>query len=156
VATPVTREQVAAALFSLVDTAVNTVVGLVTSSRRFRPPDQVSPAEMPALYQVQVSEDYERPYEKQIGLPPKRTMHFEIALYIADSQEDTIIPSQQLNDMIGAIENAFESGVDPTSGICSLGGLVKSARIDGRIDYGENLAGDGKSVAVIPIQVIRP
>jgi hypothetical protein len=150
----VTREQVAAAVFALVDTAVGAVVGLKTSSRRFRIWTQVDPAQMPALFQLQGAEEYERTAGKLIGLPPKRTMHFEIWLYVVDAQEDTVTPSQQLNAMIDAVEAAFAP--DATTGAMTLGGLAVSARIDGHLDYGENLTGDGKSIAVIPVVVIRP
>jgi hypothetical protein len=149
-------ERIAAAVFSLVSVAAGTVVNLVTSARHFRMPQQVDPAQMPALFQIQTGEDYERSLGKLIGLPPTRTMHFEISLYVADSQEENVVASTQLNNMRDAIESAFELAVDQTTGFCTLGGLVKSARIDGNLDYAENLTGDGKSLAVIPIQVIRP
>lgn len=150
----VTREQVAAAVFDLVDSAVGSVVNLVTSSRTFRGPQEVDPVEMPALFQIQTPEEYERTQGKMLGLPPKRTMHFEICLYTSDAQEVSVIPSQQLNAMIDAVEAAFTP--DATTGLFTLGGLVASARIEGSIDYIENLVGDGKSAASIPIAVLRP
>lgn len=147
----VTRNQIAAALFALVDDAVGAVVGLETSSRKYRGPQEVDPTEMPALFQIQTVEDYER---FALGTPPKRTMHFEICLYTSDAQEDSVIPSEQLNDMIDAVEAAFAP--DASTGLFTLGGLVFSARIDGKIEYLENLVGDGKSAAAIQVAVLRP
>jgi hypothetical protein len=155
-ATVATTEQIAAAVFNLVSVAAGSVVGLVTSARHFRMPRQVDAAQMPALFQIQTGEEYERTQGGTFGIRPKRTMHFEISLYVADSQEENVVPSTSLNLMRDAIEAAFEAAVDQTTQFCTLGGLVKSARIRGKIDYAENLTGDGKSLAVIPIEVIRP
>lgn len=151
----VSRESIAAALFSVVSTAAGSVVGLVTSSRRVRMPTDVSPSEMPALFQAQVPEDYEHTQGGMLNLQAKRTMNFELGLFVYAAQENTVVPSTQLNDMIDAIEAAFAPDC-PTVGSFTLGGLVSSARISGKIGYFENFAGDGISVATIPIAVMRP
>jgi hypothetical protein len=145
------REQVAAALFSLVSTNVGQAVTLVTSSRILRHYDQVTPAEMPALFQAQTAEKDER---GALGLPNKRTMRFELWLYTAIPQEPSAVPSTLLNIMVDAIETSM-AGAVPT-GIQTLGGLVASARIDGNVEFAEGLTSDGKSLAVVPIAVLIP
>ena len=149
------RETVAAALFSLVDTAVGNVVGLQTSSRVLRAPQNVTPEQCPALFQSQRGEEYEHTFGKMIKLPPKRTMLFEMWLYVSDAQEPNIVPSTQLNNMVGAIENALMPFA-ALDGPQTLGGLTVSARIDGKIEYAEAFTTDGKSVAVVPIAVLVP
>jgi hypothetical protein len=150
----VTRETIAASLYAVLDAAVGNVVGLVTSSRRLRHFTAVDPGQMPALFVCQVPEMVVRPASGAIFTPPIRTMRFEVWLYTADPQEDSIVPVQQLNAMVEAIENALAP--DPMTGALTLGGQVKTARIEGSIEFHENLTNDGKSIAVIPVAVIRP
>ena len=146
-----TRESAAAALYALVSAAVGGVVGLQTSSRRLRHYDDVTPAEMPALFQAQRPERNER---GALGLPSKRTMRFEFWLYTADPQDPSVVPATQLNNMIDAIEAALQQpGV---TGIQTLGSIVASARIDGDIEFAEGVTGDGKSVAIVPVAVLLP
>ncbi len=153
-----TREQVAVALFSLVSTSVGNVVGLKTSARRILMPKDVSPPQTPALFQVQVKEQYEREPGKMLGIPPKRTMRFDLWLYVTDATNTsgglTIVPSTQLNIMIQAIETVFAP--DPVTNSSTLGGLVASARIEGDIDYLETRTRDGLSMAMIPVAVLIP
>lgn len=146
------REAVAAALYARVDASTKRVVNLVTSSRKARSFDQVDPNEMPALFQIQRPETQER---GAIGLPSKRTLHFELWLYTSDPQETHVIPSQQLNYMVDAIEAALAPD-DLVRQNCTLGGLAATARIDGSVEYYENVTTDGKSVAVVPVAVLLP
>ncbi len=146
-----TREQAAVALYNLVSDASARVVGLQTSSRRLRHPSDVDGSQMPALFQVQVPEKQDHQY---VGVPAKRTMHFELWLYTSDPQEDSIVPISQLNAMVQAIEAALSA--DMMMNPNTLGGLVYSARIDGTVEYYENLTKDGKSIAILPVQVILP
>lgn len=156
-ATPTTsvkqrREAIAAALYARVDAQVKTVVNLKTSSRRARSFDQVDAAQMPALFMVLKPEMQER---GTIGLPAKRTMHFEFWLYTADPQADSVIPAQQLLNMVDAIEAAL-GPQDQLTQNATLGGLVATARIDGSVEYYESVTNDGKSIAVVPIAVLMP
>lgn len=144
-----TREGTASALFTLVSTAV----GAKTSSRVLRQPADVSPAECPAIFQTQKPEQDVR-QSGIIGIPNKRTMRFELWLITSDAQEPTIVPSTQLNTMVDAIEAAL-AGL-PTTGAQTLGGVVASARIEGQVEYFEDWAGDGKSAACVPVEVILP
>jgi len=145
------RESIAAALYLLVDAAAATVVDLRTSSRRLRSYDQVDPSQMPALFMVQLPESQERDV---LGLPAKRIMNFEFWLYTCDPQVDSVIPAQQLNNFVDAVEAALSPS--PLTGVQNLGGLVQSCRIDGSVEYYENVTSDGKSIAAIPVAVLLP
>ena len=145
------RESIAAALYSLVNAAASKVLSLKTSSRKIRSFDQVDGSQMPALFQTQLPETQER---DTIGQPAKRTLHFEFWIYTSDAQADGVIPSQQLNNLVDAIEAALAPS--PLTGAQTLGGLVLSTRIEGGIEYYENATSDGKSIAAIPVAVLMP
>jgi hypothetical protein len=149
-----TREQISVALFNLVSLATGNVIGLVTSDRRARAFTDVLPAEMPALFIEELPEDYEHTFEKMLKLPPKRTMKYIVALYLSDHQESSVVPMTQMNAMIDAIEIALAPSM--VTGGQTLGGLVFECRIDGKIDKFENVDNSGKSVALLPIAVLRP
>ena len=157
----VTREQIALALFALVDTTVRNsltglglVSGLVTSGRKLRPLDAVTTTEMPALFQSQLGEDQDYPPAKMVAIPAKRTMHFLFTLYTADHLESTVLAITQLNAMVDAIETSmYGTGLTPVQ---TLGGIVTYARIEGKVDIAEDYMQTGKSVAVIQIEVLRP
>ena len=153
-----TREQAASALFSLMTTSVNKVVGLKTTLRRFRLPEDVAPAQTPALFQIQTEEPYEYRPGAMVGIPPVRTMIFDLHLYVTDASATSggVIgtPSTQLNNMIQAIETALLP--DATTNRQTLGGIVYSARIEGKIQYLESRTLDGLSIAMIPISVVFP
>ncbi len=145
------RESIAAALFALVDAAAKTVLSLKTSGRRLRSFDQVDGNQMPALFMTQLPETQER---DTIGQPAKRTLHYEFWIYTMDAQADSVIPAQQINNTVDAVEAALSPS--PLTGAQTLGGLVASCRIDGSIEYYENVTSDGKSIAAIPVAVIIP
>jgi hypothetical protein len=149
---PRRREAVASALYALVDASAKHVVSLKTSSRRLRHYTNVDPHQMPALFQTQKPETQER--KEAMGLPAKRTMHFEFYLYTADPQEDSVVPIQQLNNMVDAIEAALAP--NQLTGKQTLGDLVTDARIDGSVEFFENVTTDGKSIAIVPVAVIMP
>lgn len=148
---PSPRERIAAALYALVDAAAGSVVTLITSSRVLRHFDQVDVTEMPALFQTQIPESYERPGQ---GLPPKRTMHFELWLYTSDGQSPTDVPSSGLNMIVDAVEFALQA--PPLTNVLTLGGICAHCWIEGSVGYFEGLSHDGKSIAIIPIAVLMP
>jgi hypothetical protein len=150
------RENVAAALFALVDTTVQSVLPLVTSSRHFRFPTQVDSGETPALFQLQTGEDHARDPGGLIGIPPKRTMRFEMWIYVATSQEDSVVPTTSMNAVVDAMQDAFTPPTSSPQNVQTLGKLVASARIRGDVFYGENFQGDGRNLVIVPIEVIVP
>jgi hypothetical protein len=145
------REAIAQAFYDLIVSTSGRVVTLKTSSRRLRSFEQVDPAEMPALFMAQRTETQER---SVLGLPAKRTMKYEIFIYTCDPQATSVIPSQQMNMLADAIEEAIAP--NPTTGLLRLGELAASARIDGTVEYYENVTPDGKSIMIIPISVLLP
>jgi hypothetical protein len=145
------REAIAAALFALVCAEAGKVVGLVTSSRKLRHFDSVKTAEMPALFQAQSPETYQRTVADG---PPKRTMHFNIWFYVATAQQPALIPSQQINNLVDAVEAALAPS--SLTGMFTLGGLVHRCWIEGTIEIYEGVTSDGKSIAIIPIAVLMP
>lgn len=145
------REAIAAAVYLIIEAAAGKVVNLKTSSRKLRHFDSVKSIEMPALFQAQNPETYERTVADG---PPKRTMHFSIWLYTADAQQPQVIPSQQINNMVDAIEAALAPS--PLTGMFTLGGLVHRCWIEGIIEIYEGVTSDGKSIAIIPIAVLMP
>ena len=150
-----TREQAASALFALVTGAVPT---LKRKERHFRLPQDVSAPQTPALFQVQSQERYER-QGKMRGIPPTRTMLFELLVYVTDAANTaagiTTVGSTQLNTIIQAIETAL-TPPDATTGFSTLGGIVEHARIEGEIKYQEATEIDGLSIAIIPVSVLFP
>lgn len=148
------RELVAAAVYALVHAASGRVVTLKTSSRKMLMPNAVTPDMCPALFIRQGLEPNERT-PRVSGIPPKRTMKFEIFLYTADTPAlQSVIPAQQLNFMVDAVEEALTPvSVD---GRQTLDGLVAHAWIDGGIEYYEGISDDGKSAAIVPVTVLLP
>ena len=146
------REAIAVAVFNLVSVAAGQVANLVTSGRVLKSYTAIDAAQMPALFCVQKHEAQNRSTTQ--GIPPRRVMFFEVWLYTADPQADSVVPATQLNNMIDAIE--FALSPDPLQGLNTLGGLVVNAKIEGQIDYFANVTQDGKSIAIIPVAVLIP
>lgn len=151
-----TREQAAAALFTLVTGAAS----FKRQERHFRLPEDVSPAQTPALFQVQSEEQYVR-QQGVIGINPKRTLVFELLVYVTDAANTTagvtVVGSTQLNTIIQAIETLLLPTRGPgPSNAQTLGGIVASARIEGEIKYYEAKSIDGLSAASIPVHILFP
>lgn len=152
------REDVANAVYNLVNAAVGAVVGLQTSSRRLRDFQELDPPQMPALFMTQPTELVE---QGALSLPAKRTLRVEFWLYTADPQADSVFPATQLNLMIDAIETALGAGnpdVTGGAGPLLLNGVyvAKWVRIDGEIRFHENVENTGKSAAIVPVSILRP
>lgn len=147
------RENVAVALFNLVNGVVGSVVGVKTAARGLKHWADVDKAKRPALFQHQRSEPNERTYGGTIGIPALRTMHFEFWIYTGDAQEGSVIPATQINTMVDAIEVAMQGAA--MTNVQTLGGLVTSARINGQVQY-ETIIRDSTSLAIVPIEVILP
>lgn len=148
-----TREQAAAALFTLVTGAVT----FKRAERHFRLPEDVSPAQTPALFQAQEEEPYER-QQGILGINPKRTMSLLLMVYVTDAANTvagvTTVGATQLNTIIQAIETAMLPAANTP--FQTLGGLVQSARIEGVIRYYESKSIDGLSAATIPVRILFP
>jgi len=143
------RETIYAALFSQLQTALG--ASFKTYSRRWQPPDQISPADRPAFYQVETGE-VAATSQKIAGLPLKWEARVDLVIYTTGSTDPGTIPSTEINGLLDAIEAALPN---VTKGIAqTLGGKVYTARIDGKIEIVENVSG-AMALAVIPVLIVQ-
>ena len=142
-----TREQAIGALLTLL-----TSTGIFPKyGRRLRDTESIPAASTPALYIKTSHEEYERP---NITLPPIRHIHVEAFIYIDVGTDENAVPDVVLNTINDQID-ALMAPDDLRSGRLTLGGLVTSAMIRGKV---ERAAGDvtGKGVLIIPIEIVIP
>jgi hypothetical protein len=140
------RETIYAALLTQLQGALSGT--FKTISRHWQPPDQISPADRPALYQVQKDEVAARPTVN--GLPTKWTSTLDLVMYTTGSTDPGVNPSTELNALLDAIENALKTvtpGLNQT-----LGAKVNYCRIEGKIEIVENVQG-AMALAVVPISL---
>jgi len=119
-----------------------------TVSRHWIAPDQISPSDRPALYQVQKDETAIKPTVN--GLPTKWITNIDLVMYTSGSTDPGIVPSTELNALLEAVETSMKA---ITPGLNqSLGGKVVYCRIEGKIEVVENVQG-AMALAVIPISL---
>ena len=113
------REAIYAGLFALVtnDPGVQAVVKF--SARSLRHFDDVPAESCPALYLLQVGENWVRPGK---GVPPKRTLEARFVLYTLIDPTSGL-QATTVNTVLDAIDNALIA-LNP-SGAVVLGGLVE-------------------------------
>lgn len=137
-------EPIYAALFAKVDK----MPGLLTSSRKMKHWADVPAKQQPALFMIQGGETP----EQVRGLPAKWRLKAELYLYVNPGEGKSVIPSQVMNPLIGAIRNAL--AVDNVvANACTLGGLVSHCWIAGEIEVYDGVLGD-QAVAVVPIEIL--
>ena len=143
------REQIYSALFSSLQGALLSPAGpFKTVSRRWQDPAQISPADRPALYQVQKDEMAATGVN---GLPIHWKTTVDLVLYTTGDTDPSSIPSTELNSLLDAVEAAIRSA---TPGLAqSLGGKVSHCRIEGMIEIVENVSGS-MAMAVLPVEII--
>ncbi|MGH8158370.1 MAG: hypothetical protein ACREPQ_09630 [Rhodanobacter sp.] len=144
-----TRETIYAALFAKGLAAA----GFTNVGRRLKHIDDLQPSDFPAFYQVQVAEEWA---QKQTNLPPKGALHAEWWIYVYNN-DGSSSHSQQLNPLIDALCGAvgLPPAFNPGTGEQTLGGLVTSVTLDGKIDYAEG-ALDDRGFARIPLVMYLP
>jgi hypothetical protein len=144
---PIAREPIYAALFALIDTAVEGQAATV--SRRFALASAVPTAMQPAVFQVEKNERVERTR----GLPAKYHLAADIVIYVQSGINDTsVIPSIALNGLLDAIDAAMQPNPGDPLNNQTLGGLVEHAWINGETLIFEGTL-QGQSVAIVPIQM---
>lgn len=151
-ATPARREQIAAALFTLLSQAPGT--GFVTVGRRLVDPENVATGQKPAFFLVGHEQDF---VQELPSHPLKQIMTFAAYLYVDvgnDSASQNAIPDTQLNNII----DAFVTALKPDNAITrrqTLGGLVEAVWLSGQAPHA---SGDttGKAMVVMPIHVLMP
>lgn len=146
------RETIYAALFSQLQTALLSPAGsFKTVSRRWQPPDQTSPADRPALFQVETGE-IAATSGKIAGLPLGWQLKLDLVGYTSGSTDPSSIPAQEINSLLDAVEAALPN---VTAGMAqTLGGKVYNARIDGKIEIVENVAGQ-LGMFVVPVLLVQ-
>jgi hypothetical protein len=131
------REQIYSALFSILQGALLAPAGpFKTVSRRWQDPSQISPADRPALYQVQKDELAATAVN---GLPLNWKATVDLVLYTSGDSDPTVMPSTELNSLLDATEAAIASALPGLAQ--SLGGKVSHCRIEGKIEIVENVQG---------------
>lgn len=142
------RETIYAALFAQLQNALGAT--FKTVSRRWQPPDQISPADRPALYQVETGE-IAATSQKIAGLGVIWNLKVDLVVYSSGNTDPASIPSQELNALLDAVEAGLRN---LTIGLPqSLGGKVYTARIDGKLEIVENVAG-AMAMAVVPVLLV--
>ena len=140
------RESIMAALLAKL------APSFVTATRRRQPPEKLTPALCPALFLIDLEGNALRPAP---NLPPVRSLMALAILYNDVGGADmNVIPVTAINNALDALDAALASD-NPSTGRCTLGGLVYSALIDGKteIDPGDLT---GKATAIVPIKIILP
>jgi len=145
----IARETIYAALFAQLQSALG--ASFKTMSRRWQPPDQISPADRPALYQVETGETATTSM-KIAGLPLKWNAKVDLVIYTAGDTSSLTLPSTELNNLIDAVEAALPNAAKALAQ--TLGGKVYTARIDGKIEIVENVAGS-MALAVVPVILVQ-
>jgi hypothetical protein len=141
----ISREPIYAALFGLLETAA----GFAVADRRLRHWSDVAPAEQPALFLAQKSEQASI---KTLGAPTVWTLSVDLYLY-AHSSDPYRAPATVLNPLIDAVEAALAPSA--TTGIQDLGlpAMVQHAYISGKIESDEGVLGD-QVVAIVPVEIL--
>ena len=142
------REQIYAALFAQLQGALLSPAGpFKTVGRRWQDPGQISPADRPAIFQVQKDELAKT---SLIGVPVLWKIGLDLVVYTAGDAEPNVIQSTELNNLLDAVESALASTVPGLAQ--SLGRRVAYCRVDGKIEIVENVQGT-MAMAVVPILI---
>ena len=146
------RETIYAALFAKLQGSLFAPAGpFKTVSRRWQDPSQISPADRPAIYQVERSE-LSVTTQKIAGAPLKWTIGLDLVIYTAGDSEPNSVPSTELNNLLDAVEAAVPN---LTRGLAQTLGAAKvyDCRVQGKIEIVENVQGT-MALAVVPVEII--
>ncbi len=143
------REQIYSTLFSTLQSALLSPAGpFRTVSRRWQDPTQLSPADRPALFQVQKEELAKTSVN---GLPIGWRIELDLVLYTAGDSEPNSVPSTELNSLLDAVEAAIANALPGLAQ--SLVGKVSHCRLEGKIEIVENVNG-AMALAVVPVEIV--
>lgn len=146
----VTREQVGAALFALLQTAH----AFPTSSRKLQEFDKTSVGLKPALYVIEHREMHKK---GDLMTPAVRTIMYDVYIFANTGVDPNVIPITELNGYLDSIDGN-SGGVlapNPLTNKQTLGGLVYDCYIEGDI---VKVPGDldGEGILLIPVKVELP
>lgn len=140
------RELIYSRLFDL----LREVSGVKTFSRRLKVWTDVSAADMPAVFLQQLDEVS----ETTKGLKTKWTFLLDIYVYVNVGSDPKISPYTILNPILDDIINLFDQeNNEITGGVNTLGGLVHSVKINGKLETDGGAFGP-IAIAMIPIEII--
>jgi hypothetical protein len=144
------REQIYSALMTMLQSALLSPSGpFKTVGRRWQDPGQISPADRPALYQVQKDEVARTSSVNSV--PISWRIGVDLVLYTSGDASPNTVPSTELNALLDAVEAAIKAA---TPGLAqSLGGKVCHCRIQGKIEIVENVQGT-MALAVVPVEIL--
>jgi hypothetical protein len=154
------REPIYAALFSLlVANLQGSPPSFVTVGRRYIPPPALGPAQQPALFLVEASEDTNpRPQ----GTAGKKTLSALLIVHCWESAinqtpgQETSLAATQINALLNAIDTALLPSYPADSqGRLTLGGLVQHCWIEGETRIDQGIFSQQASVH-IPLKILVP
>jgi hypothetical protein len=138
-------------------TWTDTGQGFVSIGRKHKAPPDLTMAEQPALFVVQVKEEHK---PKPRGVPNRLVLHGFLILYVAAPVaneiigQETVLAATTLNTLFQAIDQALLPD-NLTQGAFTLGGLVSHCWIDGDTDQDPGIWG-AQAAAVIPLHILVP
>ena len=98
-------------------------------SRRVKLWNDVAPADQPALF---IGEHGESIAYAGDNFPSKTTLNVDLLIYTSAGRDPDAVPARALNIVIEALIATLTP--DPKTGRQTLGGLVQSCRVEGRIE----------------------
>ena len=132
-------------------------VGFVSMGRKHKPPPDLSSAEQPAMFLIQVKETH---VPKPRGVPTKLALHGFIIVYleapVADEPigQETVLAATQLNNLFTAIDAAFLPD-NALNGVFTLGGMFSHCWIEGDTDQDPGIFGS-QAAAILPVHILIP
>ena len=144
----VTREQIAVALFSLLQSMGPTVIK--TYSRR--PALWQQTTAMPALYMGNPMENYV--YQHGNAAPAHVNLSFDIFIYINVAKDPNVIPDTVLNNLLDAVETTL-GGFAVNGQPQTLGGLVINTWIEGDIHRAPGYI-NGQGMCLFTVKCLVP
>lgn len=143
-------------IYDAVFTLVKAAYPFVTAQRRLRYASDLTVADMPAAFQIQMNDATSPDTEaQQYGL--KATAKDELLVHImvfAHSGTTNQWPSSIINPIVDAIKAQFSVIRRPGGDVYqNLGGLVEYALVSGNIPFHETAKSDS-ILAIIPIKIL--
>ncbi len=142
-----TRETYYTALFAMLQ-GLHTAGTVATADRRVRFLNEMSAAELPALFMAVDRQTL----QQRRGQPPRHQLGARIYLYAANPDRYTAA-GIALNGLIDAVEATLAPA--DGSDVQTLGGLVSHAWIEGPIEVFEAPQGE-RSAAIVTVQMLIP
>ncbi len=141
-----TREACYVALFNQLAAGLGST--LVTIDRKLKSLDELSPAQLPALYMVVADQTVTQKH----GTPPRRVLEADIYLYAANP-DPHVTADTVLNGLIDATQNCLAPA--PGFAVQTLGRVVEHCWIAGKIAVYAAPKGQ-RAAALVPVQMMMP